>query len=49
MHAAAATRLKYYNNCIFFNVQKDFLIQAGDPTSTGKGGDSLNKCARCEG
>jgi peptidyl-prolyl cis-trans isomerase-like 4 len=38
-------RLKYYNNCIFFNVQKDFIIQAGDPTNTGKGGDSLNKCA----
>ncbi len=39
-------RLKYYNNCIFFNVQKDFIIQSGDPTNTGKGGDSLNKCVR---
>ena len=42
---AGRRRLKYYNNNIFFNVQKDFIIQAGDPTNTGKGGDSLNKCA----
>lgn len=36
--------MKYYNNCIFFNVQKDFIIQSGDPTGTGKGGDSVFKC-----
>lgn len=34
-------RLKYYNNTLFYNVQKDFLVQAGDPTGTGQGGDSV--------
>ena len=28
-------KLKYYNNCLFFDVQKDFLVQTGDPTHTG--------------
>ena len=28
------------NNNIFFNVQRDFLAQTGDPTNTGKGGES---------
>jgi peptidyl-prolyl cis-trans isomerase-like 4 len=32
---------KYYNNCIFHNVQKDMLVQTGDPTWTGNGGESL--------
>ena len=36
-------RIKYYNNCLFHNVQKDFLLQTGDPTGTGKGGDSVFK------
>ena len=35
-------KLKYYNNCLFHNVQKDFLVQTGDPTGTGKGGSSVN-------
>jgi len=39
-------RIKYYNNVLFHNVQKDFLIQTGDPTGTGKGGDSVFKYAR---
>ena len=39
--------MKYYNHCIFFNVQKDFIIQTGDPTGTGKGGDSVFKCVAC--
>lgn len=34
-------RIKYYNNSLFHNVQRDFLAQTGDPTGTGKGGDSL--------
>ncbi|CAG9460831.1 unnamed protein product [Pedinophyceae sp. YPF-701] len=34
-------KIKYYNNTIFHNVQKDFLVQAGDPTGTGKGGESV--------
>ena len=34
-------KAKYYNNCLFHNVQKDLLIQTGDPTNTGKGGTSI--------
>jgi peptidyl-prolyl cis-trans isomerase-like 4 len=34
-------KLKYYNNCIFHNIQKDFLVQTGDPTATGRGGESV--------
>ncbi|KAF8819797.1 peptidyl-prolyl cis-trans isomerase [Cardiosporidium cionae] len=31
----------YYNETIFHRVIKDFLVQGGDPTGTGKGGDSI--------
>ncbi|KAF8806176.1 cyclophilin-like protein [Phlegmacium glaucopus] len=31
----------YYNLNAFFNVSKDFLAQAGDPTATGTGGQSI--------
>jgi cyclophilin family peptidyl-prolyl cis-trans isomerase len=31
----------YYNGIIFHRVVPDFVIQAGDPTGTGRGGDSL--------
>ena len=31
----------YYNNCIFHRIIKDFMIQTGDPTGTGKGGESI--------
>ncbi len=34
-------KIKYYNNCLFHNIQKDFVIQTGDPTNTGKGGESI--------
>ena len=34
-------KLKYYNNCLFYNVQKDFITESGDPTNTGKGGSSV--------
>jgi peptidyl-prolyl cis-trans isomerase-like 4 len=34
-------RAKYYNNCIFHNVERNFLVQTGDPTGTGKGGSSI--------
>lgn len=35
-------QIKYYNNCIFHYVQRDFLAQTGDPTKTGKGGESIH-------
>ena len=25
-------KVKYYNNCLFFNVQQNFIAQTGDPT-----------------
>ena len=34
-------KLKYYNNCLFYNVQRNFIAQSGDPTNTGKGGESV--------
>ncbi|KAK1387897.1 Peptidyl-prolyl cis-trans isomerase [Heracleum sosnowskyi] len=36
-------KIKYYNGCLFHNVQKDFTAQTGDPTGTGSGGDSIYK------
>ncbi|KAG2765477.1 Peptidyl-prolyl cis-trans isomerase [Phytophthora cactorum] len=34
-------KTKYYHGCLFFNVQENFMVQAGDPTATGTGGDSI--------
>lgn len=34
-------KIKYYNGNLFFNVQENFMVQAGDPTATGTGGMSL--------
>jgi peptidyl-prolyl cis-trans isomerase-like 3 len=31
----------YYNNCIFHRNIKSFMVQTGDPTNTGKGGQSI--------
>jgi len=34
-------KIKYYNNCLFHNIQKHFIAQTGDPTNTGQGGTSI--------
>ncbi|KAK1337954.1 hypothetical protein QTO34_001057 [Cnephaeus nilssonii] len=34
-------KVKYYNYCLIHNVQRDFIIQTGDPTGTGRGGESF--------
>ncbi|CAM9627698.1 unnamed protein product [Chrysoparadoxa australica] len=34
-------KIKYYNGCLFYNVQENFMLQAGDPSATGKGGESV--------
>ena len=31
----------FYNNCLFHRNIKGFMIQTGDPTGTGKGGNSI--------
>jgi cyclophilin family peptidyl-prolyl cis-trans isomerase len=42
-------KLKYYNGCLFFNVQRDFIAQCGDPTATGAGGQSVYGCVVSRG
>jgi hypothetical protein len=42
-------KVKYYNNCIFFNVQKDYIVQTGDPQNDGKGGQSVYGSVICVG
>ncbi|XP_062293033.1 peptidyl-prolyl cis-trans isomerase-like 4 [Scomber scombrus] len=34
-------KIKYYNYCLVHNVQRDFIMQTGDPTGTGRGGESI--------
>ncbi|XP_069811750.1 peptidyl-prolyl cis-trans isomerase-like 4 [Dendropsophus ebraccatus] len=34
-------KIKYYNYCLIHNVQRDFIIQTGDPLGTGRGGESV--------
>ncbi|KAL3809094.1 hypothetical protein ACHAXA_010615 [Cyclostephanos tholiformis] len=37
---AALAESGYYDNTIFHRIIKDFMIQGGDPTGTGRGGES---------
>lgn len=34
-------KMKYYNFCLFHKVQQNFIAQTGDPTGTGRGGESI--------
>lgn len=34
-------KIKYYNYCLVHNVQRDFVMQTGDPLGTGRGGESI--------
>lgn len=34
-------KVKYYNYCLFYSVQRNFIAQAGDPTGKGDGGQSV--------
>jgi peptidyl-prolyl cis-trans isomerase-like 4 len=35
------SKIRYYEYCLFHRIEKDFIAQTGDPTATGKGGDSV--------
>ncbi|XP_053172058.1 peptidyl-prolyl cis-trans isomerase-like 1 [Scomber japonicus] len=38
---AELSRRGYYNNTKFHRIIKDFMVQGGDPTGTGRGGASI--------
>lgn len=38
---AELVRRGYYNNTVFHRIIRDFMIQGGDPTGTGRGGASI--------
>lgn len=40
-------KIKYYNDCQFFQIEKGFIAQTGDPKNNGQGGSSV--FGRCYG
>src|SRR3546814_2314663 len=34
-------KLKYYHNCLVYNVQHNYIVQTGDPCGSGEGGEAL--------
>jgi peptidyl-prolyl cis-trans isomerase-like 1 len=38
---AALAHAGYYDNTVFHRIIRDFMIQGGDPTGTGRGGESF--------
>lgn len=38
---AALAHAGYYNGTIFHRIVRDFMVQGGDPTGTGRGGESI--------
>ena len=42
LNALPPSRIKYYNNCLFHSVQRNFIAQTGDPEGTGRGGSSIS-------
>ncbi|VDN56498.1 unnamed protein product [Dracunculus medinensis] len=36
-------KMKYYNLCQFHSIEEDYIAQTGDPTGTGRGGESIFK------
>ena len=37
----------YYNGCVFHRNIPGFIVQTGDPTNTGKGGESIYGKVTC--
>ena len=43
------SRRGYYDNTVFHRIINDFMVQGGDPTGTGRGGESIKGgCARSD-
>ena len=34
-------KIKYYNNTLFHTIEKDYMVKCGDPSNSGRPGDSI--------